>query len=859
MSSIFLPLFENCRKNRANLSNSEHDSSSGKYSFVQLDFESETEFELFNQLVLWHNHLSDDRFVPKQTNQTSLPRQDEVDQLELINQDNPQDGTLIRDKKLKFYRPRFYLNELNIRNRVLICILIRDKYLKKVLANKDSSLDRNVQESTLLRNVINRFVNVSGQYFVDQFPVDVLYFHSETNGNSSNLIVSSYQNAGTNHVGVASGDEQWPRHVQMLNYLVRSGTVDQYSFVFMVTEQTYIDVHNFKHFTDQLAVSELVISASDGSPTNQLNLNDFVHHFKSNLGISDSLLNNGLLLSSSLIGLCQLDFECFMQNTFLNPSLDLTNSEDCFPFCFHSKLINENEQIDEASVDKSITLYPIDIGSTRFHFVRSLVSTNAVHKIKLKLNYVQSDISSLTSDQSVWPATVLVGEKARTRFEVIRWIHKNATHSLMPNDVQVVEPLNQHETQELIHLQTIAQKWFKNETTTLTNIYSKFDAIRGLEYLVDVLHDNTSTRLQILKPLNPIKPIDNIPINSENVHLTLVLSVRGHSEVPLAIEFMKNYANVCLTRPGHQTSVIIVLMFTRQTYPNQTLIDFENSEFSKLKQVCSQLDASYPSSDIRFLDISPIITSSSNDLVGVFKYPCEMVYMDMIARSLASLSSSEPRLMLHCRVAMQMSNDFLHRVRKNTISGLQVFSVIPFVEYRIRTLISNSNLQKHLQANYSKDFVSSLGLIMTQIKQGLLFDVRKDNGYFDETNFEFASFYLSDYLLAREITQHIMPIARNHHSVWQHRHVYYNATMNLYHLFEQYSSKAKSQKTFNLMRSVDPDLRIAVQFDCERLQNNIDSKRSCLHRQNAGLGTTHKLAMIVMEHLDQMTSFDKTS
>jgi hypothetical protein len=385
----------------------------------------------------------------------------------------------------------------------------------------------------------------------------------------------------------------------------------------------------------------------------------------------------------------------------------------------------------------------------------------------------------------------------------------------MPNDFDVAKPLNSNEKLEITQIKNESIEWlrrkYKNlindEKMSIINFYKKFDAIRGLEYIVDfrLRAFPDIKRLQLIKPLNKIELISGVPYVTENVRIVLILVIRSEEEIESASEFLSQYTTVCLKKSNHQTVLILILI-------NQ--LNTDRDQYITIKALASQLQNKYKNSGSK---IAWIPVNSAKDK----KVPTDLALFDLLSRKL-SISFSDS-LILNCRANMIISSDFLNRVRLNTIQNNQVFFPIPFVEYRLRS----------------------------QVKPLKNFDVRKDNGYFDSTNYNHGSFYLSDYLKARKLTQDLLPIVKNERFL--ERSIYYDSEMDLFHLFIKYNSVMKTNekpKTIFIMRAIEPELKLkheSFTYDCFYYESNKFAIENCHKRNLIGLGSKRQLAALIID------------
>jgi len=836
---------------------------------------SPEDLQLWQHLEKWYFEVQDNAYHPILLNGSMVDETNEFPQTNNLNSFD-KDTALVRDKKLKFYRPRFHYTELKIKNALLLCVLISEQLFAQL--SYDQPLPSNQSKLSFMRSFIGHYMNYTDELLFNDYNVDLYYFYPEITIEAhetkvtNNLMISSNKGHNWDSIRIENGQ---PRHVAMIGYLLEKQILTDYSFVFLFKHDTFVSAENLFNHLHSLSASDYVFSTWHEHP-HRSKSNDFIRR---NLAINDSLLNYGLLMSSSLLIQCQLNVPC-LQGYFVEQlNIAKLESNTCqWHKAYHiqssnlSSKIFANLESHRESIFQAISIYPVDYRSEVFHMIRLLTSHHRISRLESELNRLGNRILSLFKKNSIggtrmsWPLGVFNYQKARTRYELIRWTYWNASHALMPNDIQVVRPLSQSELAEVAALEKTCKHWlqlhkpsFAESRVSLESAYRKFDAIRGLEYIVDLRSHSSmepsqrGVRLQVVKPLNPVELMTEVPYVTETMRLTLVLPVRGEMEVPLAIKFLNNYASVCLKKANHQTMLIIALIYTRHfnvTDSIEAMFEYEKQEFDRLKKVSLFIQSKFSANSVKivFMDLSPPDPSGWEVSPSrLSRYPSELVYLDIIARSLTA-SSEEPFLLLHCRTNMLFSMDFLTRVRLNTIVARQVFLPIPFVEYRLRTTISNSLFQRALHQSQWSDkssFSASIDELVRKAKE-LYFDVRKENGFFDETNFEFASFYLSDYIRARQMSESLIPIVRNHHSIVKYQHLYYNAKIDLKHLFD-------ATGTLVHMRAVDPELRLfhsSILDSCEHFESNVYSFESCSHRQLYGLGPKQKLASIVIEYVE---------
>ena len=868
LSSLFMPMLEDCSKPNS-LNGDENDTES-----IQVLKMNRRDYHLFVRLEEWYREMSRSDYNPMIRNKTVMINEANSHALHMINQPKLAINSMVRDKKLKFFRPRFHSIELNIKMKLLVCVSIRPQLLIQSSSPQSDQYDQ----------LIVQYMNMTNELMLNDFSDNLLYFYPDIS--TGNMIVSY---SGNHRLDVwPQNDNDLPFHVIIMDYLMAKRKLDEYAMILMITERTCLHSFNLQQYLRTLSVSDLVLSTSNDDQSSMTE-DSKLKFIATNLGHNDHILNYGLLVSSTLISMCDHDWPCYVKRISRNNNnrhidgnvhywhRSFSNTHSFESISSISSFLRDNEQ----TILDSIFIYPIHFLSTTYQLLQTLITVDSISRLNLKIETIEQRLISITK------STLFNGSfrsrKPRNRYEVNCWLYSNETHMFLPNDVQIIRALNADELKQIRQIKSQCLEWInhhrpqfciKLQDLSIENLYQKFDAVRGLEYIVDLRVNkcnslpSESYRFQMLKPLNPIEIVTDIPHASENLRLTMILPVRGHAEVPVAIGFLDHYANVCLKNSNHNTMLIIVLIRTRYISLNDSIdSEFERKEFQRLKKLSLYLQTKFQSNSVRiiFMDINPPDAIYTNDSSSPprTRFPSEMVYLDLITRSLMATSANEPILLLHCRSNMLFTTQLLNRVRVNTIPDSQIFIPLPFVEYRLRTYKSNQDFEQILrkQSIFQEKFNLSLHQLTMDERSpaGItssmkFFDVRKDNGYFDDTNQQIVSFYLHDYVRARKQTQTIMPIIRNRQSLVKYQHIYYDTQWDLYQMFVQSNDRIAKDDSRSLimMKTTEPDLKLyhtSILDDCDHFESNIPNYRSCFHRSLYGLGSKQKLAAIIYEYI----------
>lgn len=705
----------------------------------------------------------------EETNWYSLIANSDFNPVVRLNRNKTESRFDQKDINQRVFRPKYYSQELEIKDNLLICVYLSSNASKA---------------SYLLNDTIG------------QTSAKVMLFHDRS--------VGSVTTGDSIEVPFVSST---PKYLNLLQYLFDSNIVRNFNFVFIVSDKTYINPNVLLRLFRSYSVSQnLFVSPLITHKTNDLN--DLIQF---NYNPSHSL-DSGMIFSTSLLLKCNLDKNC------LKPFQNSYHERDVNPLLSYHLKPSPNPNADRTALDidiitNSLTIFPVKDENT-YKRLKLILCKKSIEDSLQRLDTLEEQIVSSTDGQSIneWPLGVEPPVKATNRFEVIRWSYFNESHAFMPNDFDVILPVSDIEAKELSQIKAEGIQWLQSQYKDLilddiriVDLYKKFDAFRGLEYILDFRLNAFPEikRLQVIKPFNKVELVSGVPYVTENVRIVLILPVRSGAQTDHTSSFLSQYSTVCLSKTGHRT--VLILVFIHKAKP-------EDDPYLKIKSEATQMQSKYKNSGARIAWIQ--ITSAKENRV-----PSELAYMDLIAKRLSQTFSDA--LLLHCRPNMILSVDYLNRVRLNTIQSHQVFFPIPFVEYRIK------------RPNPSKVLI-----------------VRKDSGYFESTNYDFNSFYLSDYLKARKAIQRTVPIVRNEYFL--KRDIYYGSGVDFHHLFVQYNQiwlKNKGNTKLFIMRSIEPELKVkatALDYNCLAFESNIFTIENCRKRNVFGLGTRPQLAALVM-------------
>ena len=236
--------------------------------------------------------------------------------------------------------------------------------------------------------------------------------------------------------------------------------------------------------------------------------------------------------------------------------------------------------------------------------------------------------------------------------------------------------------------------------------FRRFDPLRGMEYTIDVMVRDKLLRKEVFKRAHLIRPLTKVefvpvPYVTESSRVNLVLPVKV-SDKDNTVSFLDTYAHVCLDS-GDSTFLYIVFI-----YDNNNPQNAKDDVFSVIKSMITFYENKYQTGS----KISWIAVQNNN--------PSQFVILDAVTRKF-----TKETLFLLGDAGMDLTIDFLNRVRMNTISNWQVFFPIAFWQYKPNMIYEEKPYPTEIEIN-------------------------SKSGFFDVNTYVHASFYNADYQYARK-------------------------------------------------------------------------------------------------------------
>ncbi|CAL4137218.1 unnamed protein product, partial [Meganyctiphanes norvegica] len=359
-----------------------------------------------------------------------------------------------------------------------------------------------------------------------------------------------------------------------------------------------------------------------------------------------------------------------------------------------------------------------------------------------------------------------------TRFDVIRWDTFNATHIFFPNDFQNTKNLIGADLLDIMSVVNASIEYVQSknpgslEYRGMDYGHRRIDPTRGVDYIISLSFRDKTSGLIVSKKTEASRPVAEpemipMPYVTENNRITLVLPV-NQDNLLQAVDFVNRYESECMVK-GEHTFLLLALLYA----PGAASSGDGSDVFKPIRDLALKLTREHHDAGSKVGWVT-IHTSG--------KIPSDFAVIDLVVKKV-----TPDTLMLFTHHSAFFNNDYLNRVRMNTVSNWQVFSPVPF-------------------AFYHPGVIEDVGAYDKK-------DVNRNVGHFARYNFHHISFYVSDYLTVRKTIVETIPLIRSDKDL-KHDHPE-EYEFGLYGLFLRASD-------LHVLRAAEPTLKLAYQpIDCE--------------------------------------------
>lgn len=695
-------------------------------------------------------------------------------------------------------RPRYFSTELGIKQKLLVSVL------SSSISIESNAIAINKTVAHLAEKII---------YFMDT---------------SSKLNISKIHMPDI----VAFIDS---RHIlkpfHILKYLI-DNYIQEFDNFFLVNDSSYINFRKLYSIISKISVREKLYYG-EKIPENSMYCN----------------LNTGIVLSNSVLKSLTNNIDWCIKNIKTDSndinigrcimhSANVQCTSEIMGQRYSSFNILQSTNVDielkyllkQPTFNNSITIHPV-IKEEYFYILHSYFTKeglqrnhNSIYKVKKSFEITSSkypDLKNLT-----WPVGNQPGNLPLTRFDIMSWKYFTNKKLYFRDDFTTV---SSHSNIELEDIQQVVyssilyihnKHYRKLKFEKLINGYRKKDLSRGIDYVLDMEFRNLSNelihkRIQLCKPLGKID-ILKTPYVTENTRINIVLPVKPQ-DVESTLRFLQHYRKICMEKKD-KSFLMLVLLYE----PHLPGKDSKHDIYKKLKDKALSLSKDFKRDNNKITWLSIKVPKNSYHYSHFHNHLLNFGILDLALKKF-SLDS----LVFFTSPYIEMYNDFLNRIRMNTIQGYQVFNPIPFIEY-------SPNITQRVSS---------------------CIDITKNIGHFNVHNNNHISFYVKDYIKARNKLAKDVPLVHIDKDILKLTLHIQKANMlllseNIVYMFRLHTPNV------HFLIGTEPNLRVyyrhvpCTKHGVETLSREL--YEHCIFLRNLNIGSRSQLSKSVLNYLSKM-------
>lgn len=166
-----------------------------------------------------------------------------------------------------------------------------------------------------------------------------------------------------------------------------------------------------------------------------------------------------------------------------------------------------------------------------------------------------------------WPIGNQPGNRPLGRFDVLRWSYFNESHVFFETDFINIQELKGDTKSDIDYVINTAVNSIINKYNNklsfqrLLNGYQRFDASRGMDYILDVAFNEVATGQEVIKRIEICKPLGKVeimpvPYVTENTRINVIVTIDLRKKQD-SLNFMEHYAQDCMEKK-YKTFLMVV-------------------------------------------------------------------------------------------------------------------------------------------------------------------------------------------------------------------------------------------------------------------------------------------------------------
>lgn len=590
-------------------------------------------------------------------------------------------------EEVKFVRPRFVKDELNITKRILVAVM------------EDSSGKRSLRENFLLQeNVYNWTMEkyVSDTFFFTNFTKEEAAQHPSKVRLAKNSVLEVIREITVTHL-------------------------DQYHLFYIIPSTAVINGRNLKQYIDNIDPFEQVYVG-----------------IISGLVSSRCSLQSGVLLSRLVLTEVAKHLDWCFRNSLSHD--ESQNLDTCISYAAKLKCQDPSitfpyqvERFSPASLQKS----DLHNSTVLYHGINDKTSEKLLlqdlnifnqklyesQAAELEVSLVKLANSSKLGNEPVssWPLGSMPKFGSTERFDRDNFLHFNKTHVANKNDYDIFSSLNSLEQSEMSRILSLCSSLDPGSPeSNLDRGWLKMDATRGLDYILETEPGKGGDKMsggpwcsatrELARP-----QVIQMPFVTENFKISLIVPVL-EKDARVTMTLLKSFAKNSIEK-GDGIFLMLVFLYTPERPDKNNNKDF----FKDVKQLALIISKKYRKQKDKATNAGTHLLWYSLQTKAGVPSPSRLELMDLVTAKLENKT-----IILLGSPYMEVRSDFFNRVRMNTVQGRQAFCPAPFTEFHPKVVYEDQRPTTSLSFNSS-------------------------HGHFDSLSQSHVSFYKSDYLQARRV------------------------------------------------------------------------------------------------------------
>ncbi|XP_060803763.1 chondroitin sulfate synthase 2 [Amyelois transitella] len=466
-----------------------------------------------------------------------------------------------------------------------------------------------------------------------------------------------------------------------LKYLA-DNYLEEYDFFFLVSDATFVNARRLTDLVSKLSVSQDIYMGTIAE--------DDSHY---------CTLEGGILLSNSVLRAVHGELDWCVRNSYSPHHHE--NIGRCVLHAAHQrcttalqaqtysalKLSDEPAAGLTPELADSVTAYPVT-QPDHLHRLHAYVSRVYLERERAEVlrlrGYLWRNAARhpAAARNATWPGGLradagLAPPLPDNRFDHLRWTTFNATHAFMPDENRACAALAGAHKEALDLVEKTAISWASHRwgapppRVRVEGGAWRWEPPRGLRYrllLREAAPQGSRLRqLEVIRVLGSARLVP-VPYVTESGRVVIVLPVPGTAgAVAEAVSFLKRYETVCLARDRNTALIVVIVSWTEGAEDDSTIT-------APLRSSLSALQQKHNTARLELVSIKAARPAGAGDAEAGRR------------SARAALAGALPRLAKDALVLvaaphMEFNEEFLNRVRMNTIMGEQWFLPVGFSRF----------------------------------------------------------------------------------------------------------------------------------------------------------------------------------